>query len=189
MDRILDSTSQADLLDTLGSFTNLSSLVLRLESPSFQAIRKGQCDDETGCYEFTNGLRDPVVNITWVTDAFNKIRSTQGRLHPASIQDSRKLEDFTVFVGHWASRDAYSYGMSVEDNSIVGRFQCNVVHVSEVSKMPARDAANCTGGIKWSSDRFNKYRSMMVDDECGELDESIDALHAVYEHLADAETQ
>ena len=55
LDRNLDSTSQADLLDTLGSFTNLSSLVLRLESPSFQAIRKGQCDDVLGCYDFTNG--------------------------------------------------------------------------------------------------------------------------------------
>ena len=148
MDRNLDTNAQNELFKTLGCFPHLSNLTLRLESPTFQAIRDGTCGDRWQSRHFAKDLHDPVINGTWVKNIFHSIRLAQTKhSDPATGTRSPALTMLEVTVGAWARRN--QHGMSMPDKFVLGRFECNAAPAPEGFESLNGDIGECTGHLQW----------------------------------------
>ena len=163
MDRDLDAAAQAELFDSLGSFRNLSKLTLRLESPTFQAVRNGSCTDGWDCPLGRAGqkgpLEDPLVNTEWAREIFMSIRSAQAsRMTDYGLDTPVKPKQLEVILGPWSR--GHENSMLGPDKFVLGRFECNALSGQGATDgLGKGDSTNCTGQLRWPDEYMWDYES------------------------------
>ena len=146
--------------DSIASLPDLSALVLRFESPTFQSTRAG-----TRSFGFPyfggSDLFDPLFNKSSVLKIFQQLRQTQLSnaiqaenavlstyevIDPLPPTPTPALHELTVYIGPFASR--YSHGMAMSEKYVLGRFHCSLTTTGDEV---------CTGGIAFPYDIITGY--------------------------------
>lgn len=109
LNRTSNATVDQGALDAITSSSSLRNLVLRLEPPDFANLRTDPQLDKMKAVG-----HEPIVNLTFVRDLFDSMRSRQA-----------SLESLQVIVGNWEDRHA-EHGLMMPPSRLMGHWHCTV---------------------------------------------------------------